>query len=92
MNKRRSISRGEVMDHFLSRMPWPTPTELAPIAIYIKHKDSCPSKDRDDEAACKCEATFSAVSERMPGWRMSVVLPRFGAKGVSKMPTIEGAH
>lgn len=85
------ITRTNVIDHFLSKLPWPTPVELAPIAIRIKHQDHCPSID-GDEGACTCNAKMSAVSERMPGWRMSVVLPQFGAKRVYKMPVVEGGH
>ena len=85
------ITRTDVIDHFLSKLPWPTPVELAPIAIRIKHQVHCPSND-GDEGACECDSVMSAVSEKLEGWRLSVALPRFGAQRVFEMPVVEGGH
>ncbi len=92
MSERHYITRSDVMHHFLEKMPWPTPTELAPIAIYLHHKDYCPSDVGGNERACICEAVFAAKSERIPDWKLSVVLPRIGAEDLFEMPEIKGGH
>jgi hypothetical protein len=70
-----TVTYAEVFDQFLQLLPLPLSAELAPLAIMIKHEDECPARG-GDESLCICCATLSAVSERLPDWRMSVVLPR----------------
>ena len=72
-----TVTYAEVFDRFLQLLPLPLPAELAPLAIMIKHEDGCSARD-GNQALCKCCATLSAVSERLPDWKMSVVLPRLG--------------
>ena len=69
-----TVTHDDVVERFLQLLPLPLPAELAPLAIMIKHEDGCPARV-GGEALCKCCATLSAVSERLPDWRMSVVLP-----------------
>ena len=85
----RVYTRSEVIDYFTKAMPWPTPEELAPIVIYIKHATGCLASE-GDERACECEPLFSAISHRMPGWRMSIVLSRFGSQSCTELPAIRG--
>ena len=70
-----TVTYAEVFDRFLRLLPLPVPAELAPLVIMFKHEDECPARG-GDEALCNCCATLSAVSERLPDWKMSVILPR----------------
>ena len=69
-----TVTHDDVVERFLQLLPLPLPAELAPLAIMIKHEDGCPARG-GDKTLCKCCATLSAVSKRLPDWRMSVVLP-----------------
>lgn len=44
----RVYTRSEVIDYFTKAMPWPTPEELAPIVIYIKHATGCPASEGNE--------------------------------------------
>ena len=70
-----TVTYADVFERFLQLLPLPLPAELAPLAIMLKHEDACPARGVG-EALCSCCATLSAVSERLPDWRMSVVSPR----------------
>ena len=67
------------------------PTELAPLVIMIKHEGGCSARG-GGEALCKCRAILSAVSERLPDWRMSVVLPWPGDEVDADTVVFTGIH